>query len=121
MVYQSNEVKCVLCDEGSRKSEKIKYIIDLEAIPEPCGASVELEGAGWHFFGNAQDAHVFDLDQVKPGGTVEYGKDPASQDDLFGPGHPTDELGLYGVADGDVALHCKRRDGQIHILMLILD
>ena len=51
---------------------------------------------------------MFDLDQVKPGGTVEYGKDPAAQDDLFGPGHPTDELGLYGVADGDVALHCKR-------------
>ena len=47
---------------------------------------------------------MFDLDQVKPGGTVEYGKDPAAQDDLFGSGHPTDELGLYGVADGDVAL-----------------
>ena len=51
MVYQSNEVKCVLCDEVSRKSEK--YIIELEAIPEPCGASVELKGAGGHFFGNA--------------------------------------------------------------------
>ena len=47
---------------------------------------------------------MFDLDQVKPWGTVENGKHPAAQNYLFGPGHPTDELGLYGVADGDVAL-----------------
>ena len=103
MGSQSKKEKCVLCDEGSRKSKK--YTIELEAIPEPCGATVELEGAGGHFFGNPEDTHVFDLDQVKPGGTVEYGKHPAAQDDLFGSGHPTDELGLYGVANGDVALH----------------
>ena len=91
------------------------------AIPEPRGASVELKGAGWHFFGNALDTHVFDLHQVKPRGTVEYGKHPAAQDYLFGPGHPTDELGLDGVANGNVALHCKRKDGQIHILIFISD
>ena len=47
-----------------------------------------------------------------PWRAVADGKDPASYDDLLGSGQRADELGLDGVADGDVALHSEGRQGQ---------
>ena len=50
---------------------------------------------------------ILDLCQVEPRRAVDYGKHPAAKNDLFGSRHPADELGLDGVTNGDVALHCE--------------
>jgi len=44
-----------------------------------------------------------------PGWTIANGKDPAADDGLLGPGEGADELGLDGVADGNVSFDGKGR------------
>ncbi len=97
-------------DDGEEEGEDVEGEEVYKVVVDVLLAG-ELEGA----FLNVLEPTVGDGDEFgesEPGGTVDDGKDPNSEDDPFGPVHGAHGLSLHGMADRNVPLDRKGREGE---------